>query len=69
MFFCILVHDYTLCFISSPFDNVGCYNYNSYFVLPYYIVIHLLVDLLPIDIGQTLNITLRWWFSKNHKQN
>ncbi len=36
--FCILVHDYTLCFIGSPWCNVSYYNYNS--IQPYYIVIH-----------------------------
>ncbi len=38
MLFCILVYDYTLCFIASPCYNVGCYNYNS--MRPYYMVIH-----------------------------
>ncbi len=31
--FCILVHNYTLCFIGSPCYNVGCYNYNT--IWPY----------------------------------
>ncbi len=35
--FCILVHDYTLCFIGSPCCSVSYYNYIS--VSPYYIVI------------------------------
>ncbi len=38
--FCILVHDYTLCFIGSPCCSVSYYSYIS--VWPYYIVIHLL---------------------------
>ncbi len=42
MFFCILVHDYNLCFTGSPCSNVCCYNYNS--ILPHYIVIHSTVD-------------------------
>ncbi len=38
-FFCILVHDYTLCFTGSPCYNVSYYNYIS--IWPYSIVIHL----------------------------
>ncbi len=37
VFFCILVHDYTLYFIGSPCCSVSYYNYIS--VWPYYIVI------------------------------
>ncbi len=39
MSFCILVHDYNLCFNGSPCYNVGYYSDNS--IWPYYIVIHL----------------------------
>ncbi len=38
VFFCILVHDYTLCFIGSPCCSISYYNYIS--VWPYYLVIH-----------------------------
>ncbi len=37
--FCILVHDYTLCFIGSPCCSVSYYNYNS--IWHYEIVIHI----------------------------
>ncbi len=39
--FCILVHDYNLCFTGYPCYNVGCYKYNS--TRHYYIVIHKLL--------------------------
>ncbi len=34
--FCILIHDYTLCFVGSPCCSLSYYNYIS--VWPYYIV-------------------------------
>ncbi len=42
--FCMLVHDYTLCFTGSPCCDVSYYNYSS--MSPYYIVIHFRARLL-----------------------
>ncbi len=57
VFFCILVHDYTLYFIGSPCRNVSYYNYIS--ITHYYIVINLIItgDLLYFYLVTT-NISL-----------
>ncbi len=44
MLFCILIHDYTLCFTGCPWYNVSYYNYIS--IWPYYIVFHFYIGAL-----------------------
>ncbi len=53
---CILEHDYTLCFIGSPYCNVSLYyNYNS--IWPYYIVIYYPIQQIMcyLECGLLLN--------------
>ncbi len=55
--FCILVHDYSLCFTGSACCNVSYYNYIS--ILPYYTVIHIMKYVTAWDLLKGLkNIPL-----------